>query len=124
MLEDRLNAIRMGFSHITPLEAPFVAYAESRYENVYTLRRYYMDLFNAMYWFQAGDGAQADAFFLRVCRDAAASGIFLPFVECGGHVLPLLRHMASSGAACPPGWLDRVSSLAAQYEKTIDEYRD
>lgn len=124
VLEDLLNAIRQGFSRMTPLEAPFVAYAQKQYENAYTLRQYYMDLFNAMYWFQAGDMEQAEAYFLRISQIAAASGIFLPIVECGGHVLPLLRHIENSGAACPRGWLAMVQTLAAQYEKTIDAYRD
>ncbi|MFV0400686.1 MAG: hypothetical protein ACK5LX_08720 [Oscillospiraceae bacterium] len=39
VLEDRREAIRMGFARTTPLEKPFVEYAERHYANACTIRQ-------------------------------------------------------------------------------------
>ena len=123
VLEDRLEHIRDGSPQETSLEEPFVEYAERGYEDSYTLRRYYMNLFHAMYWLSVGDNSRAESYFLGLYETAVASGIVMPFIECGEQIAPLLRHMRDSGADCSPQWLERVLLGAGQYEEHLNAYR-
>ena len=124
VLDDRLEGIRAGNASTTPLEEPFVRYAEQSYENSYTIRQYYMDLFHAMYWHEAGDRHQTESYFRELHQIAVDSGVCMPMVECGGQITPLLRHVKNSGWGCSPQWLDRIISLAEQYEKNLNAYND
>ena len=124
VLEDRLEGIRMGSARTTPLEEPFVKYAESGYGNAYALRHYYMDLFHAMYWFQAGDYQQTESYFTKLYHIAAESGIYMPLVECGEQITPLLQHVKDSSWGCSRKLIDKVISRAEQYEKSLKAYQD
>lgn len=123
VLEDRLDAIRMGFARMTPLEEPFVRYAEHNYEGVYTLREYYMDLFHAMYWFQVGDYQQTELYFLQIYHLASVNGILMPMIECGKQITPLLHYVKNSHINCSHDWIDKVIFLADQYEDSLNIYR-
>jgi|GEM_PF-3355173 len=124
VLEDRLAGIRMGIAKMTPLEGPFVSYAESGYQEAYALRRYYMDLFHAMYWHQAGDNQQTESYFRKLYQTALDSGVLMPLVECGEQVTPLLHHVKDSNWGCSRTWLDEVISRAEQYEKSLNAYQN
>ena len=123
VLEDRLAGIRMGCAQTTPLEAPFVEYAERGDENAYAVRQYYMDLFHAMYWFQAGDRPQTERYFRKVYQVSLDTGFFMPLVECGEQITPLLRYVKDSGWGCSPEWLDEVADRAGEYEKSLTAYQ-
>ena len=124
VLDDRLKSIRMGAARTTPLEEPFVSYAERRYKGAYAVRQYYMDLFHAMYWFQMGEHKQAEFYFFNLYSVASTSGLLMPFVECGRQIAPLLRHMRSVAAPHAQDWIAGVLAHAEQYEKNLDTYRD
>lgn len=123
VFEDRLEAIRQGVSRMSPMERPFVEYAARGCEEVYTMRQYYMDIFHALYWFQAGDCERMESNFLRAYRIALASGLTTPFVEYGEQIAPLFQHILHSGIACSHDWLAAILSLAEQYEENLDAYR-
>lgn len=123
VLEDRLEAIREGYSRISPLEDPFVRYAQQRYQDTYTMRSYYMDIFHAIYWFQAGDTRQADACFQKACQIALATGLIMPFAEYGRQIIPLLRQASENDAHCPKAWYERLLSLSERYEEFLEAYR-
>jgi len=124
VLEDRLESIRMGYARTTPLEEPFVRYAEQGYGSAYTMRQYYMEIFHAMYWFEAGDRQQTESYFRKLQQIAVDSGVCMPLVEYGEQITPLLRHVKDSRWGCSPQWLDRIISLAEQYEKSLNAYKD
>lgn len=124
VLEDRLTVVRMGGGNTTQLEEPFMLFAKHSDENVYAIRQYYMDLFHAMYWFQAGDLQQTELYFLRLNRLALDSGVFMPFVECGEQITPLLRFVKESNWDCSAKWLDMIISRAEQYEAGIEAYQN
>ena len=123
VLEDRLEAIRSGYALISPFENPFVSYAEKRYQDVQTMRQYYMDIFHTIYWFQIKDYRQTESLFAKTFRTAEASGLIAPFAEYGQQIVPLLQHVKSSGMACSGDWIDEVIALAEQYETGLDAYR-
>lgn len=123
VLEDRLAAIRQGISRPSPSEEPFVEYADCGYGDAYTMRRYYMDIFHAIYWFQAEDRHQAETYFSRAYLVSSATGLVMPFVEYGRQIVPLLRHAKESGTACSPAWITAILSLAEEYEKNLCAYR-
>ncbi|MDL2294204.1 hypothetical protein LJC60_06190 [Ruminococcaceae bacterium OttesenSCG-928-D13] len=123
VLEDRLEAIRHGISCPSPLEAPFTAYAQVGYADAYPLRQYYMDVFNAVYWFQAGDIPQSEAFFKSAYEAAVNSGLIMPIVEYGVQIVPLLEHALQNGIIHSEKWAGRISDLAHQYEKNLGIYR-
>lgn len=124
VLDDRLKSIRMGAARTTPLEEPFVNYAEHSYEGAYAVRQYYMDLFHAMYWFQMGDLQQAEFYFFNLYRVASMSGLLMPIVECGRQVVPLLQHMKRVAAPHERDWIAEILAHAMQYEKSLDGYRN
>ncbi|MDL2263336.1 hypothetical protein LJC31_01645 [Synergistaceae bacterium OttesenSCG-928-I11] len=123
VLEDRLAAIRTGISRLSPLEEPFVEYAEREYGEAYTVRQYYMDIFHALYWFQVGDPGQAEAHFMRAYQISVASDLVMPFVEYGSQIIPLLRHIEGGSTVCSQEWIARIRSLAEGYEQSLHEYR-
>ncbi|ULQ60977.1 tetratricopeptide repeat protein [Brucepastera parasyntrophica] len=123
VLDDRQEAIRMGFDQITVLETPFIEYAEHSYDQPYTMRQYYMDIFHALYWFQTSDFQQTESHFLTVYNIAAASGLIMPLAEVGGHIIPLLQHIRDTSQVCSPELIGRILSLAEQYEENTEAYR-
>lgn len=123
LLEDRLNAIRRGISRMSQYEEPFVDYALSRYKDAYTVRRHYMAIFHALYWYNAGDCAQMKYHFDEAYRISSATGLMMPFAEYGRQILPLLKHVEKSGTNYSKEWLDKLSSLANQYEDGLNAYR-
>jgi hypothetical protein len=123
VLDDRLTAIRRGISRLSPREESFAAYAARGYAASYTMRRFYMDIFHAIYWFQAGERGEAEAHFQRACRVSLDSGLLMPFAEYGGQILPLLRSVAESGTSCSHDWLATVTRLAERYEESLRAYR-
>lgn len=123
VLEDRLEAIRHGMSSQSPLEAPFTAYAQGGYADAYPLRQYYMDVFNAVYWFQTGDIPQSETFFKSAHEVAVNSGLIMPIVEYGIQIIPLLEHALQNGIVHSEKWAGRISDLAHQYEENLGIYR-
>lgn len=123
VLEARLEDIRLGGARTTPLEMPFIRYAERSYEGVYPLRQYYMDLFHAMYWFSVGDDRQMDFYFRQIYDSCTASGLIFPLIECGEQLTPLLRHIQRSHMDYPTAWLDGLIAGALQYEESLYAYR-
>lgn len=123
ILEDRLEGVRMGTARTTPLEDPFVRYAERNYDCAYALRQHYMDVFNSMYWFQAGDQQQMELFFRKVYQMTLESGIYMPLVECGEQLTPLFQYVKDSNWDFSQQWLDQIMSLAGQYEKGLNAYK-
>lgn len=124
VLEDRLESIRMGGAQMAPLEAALVRYAESGYESAYAMRQYYLDLFQAVHWFQAGDHQQTKSYFLKIYQIAYDSGVIMPLVEYGEQISPLLRYVKGRDWGCSQQWLDLIISRAAQYETGIKAYQD
>ena len=124
ILDDRLKSIRKGAARTTPLEEPFVNYAERSYKGAYAVRQYYMDLFHAMYWFQMGDHKQAEFYFFNLYCVASTSGLLMPFVECGGQIMPLLRYMKRVAAPHAQEWIAGVLAHAERYEKSLSVYRN
>ncbi|MDL2228889.1 hypothetical protein LJC14_01410 [Treponema sp. OttesenSCG-928-L16] len=122
-LDDRLTAIQQGISQVSLLETPFVEYAKQSYGDSCVMRQYYMDIFHAIYWFQTGELLQAKTHFIKTYRISSDSGLIMPFVEYGRQIIPLLKYMNDSGADCSPEWIAKVSSLAEQYEESINRYR-
>lgn len=122
VLEDRLESIRTGIAKTTPLEEPFMRYAELHYKNAYNLRQYYMDFFHVMYWFEAGDYQQAERCFNKLYEIASGSGFRMPLVEYGEQILPLLHHVKNRKWACSPQWLDQITAQARRYEKSLRAY--
>ena len=120
VLADRMEGIRLGVARDTPLEYPFLKYAEKSYEGIYSLRQYYMDWFHAMYWCSINDQKQTEAYFHKVYEVAAASGVFMPIIECGAQSIPTLNYMKSSGMQLP---LDNLVQRAAHYEECLGKYR-
>lgn len=120
VLEDRLAGIRLGLGRDTPLESPFLVYAEKRYEGAYSLRQYYMDWFHAMYWLSVEDTRQAEAYFHKIYEISVNSGIFMPIYECGVQAMPILRHMKSKGCSLQADELIRRSN---EYEAGLSAYR-
>ena len=123
VFEDRLEAIRGGYALISPLENPFVRYAEKRYRDVVTMRQYYMDIFHTIYWFQVKDYRQTESFFAHIFQVAAASGLTAPFAEYGKQIVPLLRHAKGWGIEYPDDWIAETIALAEQYEGGLNAYR-
>lgn len=121
VLDDRLKALQGGMGKITMLEAPFVAYGRQSYASAYTLRQHYVDIFNALYWYQMGDLAQVERYFLNVRQTIAATGLIMPLVECGMQGFPLLQHMWKSSS---DGLRDTVMSMAKQYEESLSTYQE
>lgn len=121
--EDRAEALREGISHPNMTEEPFIEYAGRHYDEPYTLRDYYVDLFHSIYWFQEGDIQQAESWFMRLYQIALNTGIYVPFVEYGRQIVPLLHHIRDSDAPCSPQWLEMVETLSGQYEDALDKYR-
>lgn len=123
VLDDRLEGMRMGTSRTTQLEKPFVEYARRSYNESYPLRECYVDLIRAMYWHQAGDYRQTETYFVGLYHTVEASGVIMPFLECGEQILSLLDYVRGSDMDCPVGWLDKISAMARQYEKGMNAYR-
>ncbi|QQO08749.1 hypothetical protein [Breznakiella homolactica] len=123
VLDDRRAALRHGLSLLSPSEKPFAVYAKQRYEGVYTMRQYYMDIFLCIHWFQAGDVKQAESHFIRAYHVAAASGLVMPFVEYGGQIIPLLGYIKENNTECPPEWISAIIPQAEQYEESLTAYR-
>lgn len=124
VLEDRLKAIRNGISWLSPKEMPFVGYASRKYGEACTMRQHYMDIFNAIYWFQAGDTEQSGEHFMKAYRVSAASGLVMPFAEYGTQIIPLLRYAESIDTACSREWIASILSYAERYEECLRVYRD
>lgn len=122
VLDARMENVRRGGARTTPLEKPFVNYAERSYKGAYALRQYYMDLFHAMYWFQVEDYGQAESYFSLLYHISSTSGLFMPFVECGKQIAPLLGYMKNM-APRAKDWIAMVLPLAGQYEESLDAYR-
>lgn len=122
VLEDRLESIRMGIAKTTPLEDPFMRYAELHYEDAYNLRQYYMDFFHVMYWFEAGDYQQAEACFNKLYTIASASGLRMPLVEYGEQILPLLHYVKNMNWHCSQQWLEQIAAQARCYERGLRAY--
>lgn len=123
-LDDRLAAIRKGFANLSPLEAPFVRYARQSDPNFYAMSEYYMDIFYAMYWFYTQNYREMEKYFIKAGRIAAASGLIMPFVECGQHIVAVLEYVKKRKLGCSAEWLDRVADSAAAYEKHLIAYRN
>lgn len=121
-LADRLAAIRGGISHLSPSEELFCANAAGSYRDAYTVRQYFMDIFHALYQFQACDYTQARAHFDRAYRIARDTGLITPFVEYGSHIVPLLDHMAKEQGYAQ-SWLEELATRAGQYEESLNLYR-
>ncbi len=121
-LEDRLEAIRTGFSQITPHEKPFVECATLFYKTPYTLQQYYMDIFNAIYWYYAKDVDLAEVHFSKAYQVALASGLLMPFVEYGAQIIPLLEHIKQKNGD-QASWAEHLLELATLYEKSLNNYR-
>lgn len=124
VLDDRLEGVRRGTSKTTPLEKPFIGYAEQSDEYAYAIRQYYMDLLHAMYWFEVDDPQQTESYFRKLYQVAFDSGVCMPLVECGEQITPLLRHVRDQGWDCSRQWLDRLIARAGQYEKSLNAYKD
>lgn len=123
-LEDRLEYIRLGSAQTTPLEAPFEMYANQHYEEAYSLRQHYMDIFHAIYWLSVGDRRQAKSYFQTVHKTALASGITMPLIECGEQILPLLQFAEVACEECPRDWLTGPYAKAVGYEAGLAAYRN
>ena len=123
VLDDRVHTIREGYSRFSPLEEAFVDYGRNNYPRACAMRRYYMEIFNAVFWMETGDSFQAEEHFLRAYRTAVNSGMIMPFVEYGAHLLPLLEHISKSKLECSTEWIDDIASQAEQYEKSLSGYR-
>lgn len=53
------------------------------------------------------------------------SGVCMPLVECGEQIAPLLRHVKDRAwNRCSPQWLDRIISMAEEYEESITDYKE
>lgn len=122
-LNDRLESIRSGIARATPVEAPFTSYAERHYKDAYTLRAYYMDIFHAIYWHMAGDSEQTKASFQKFHEVATETGIMMPIIESGGHIVPFLQDVLTLGSSSYDAWCVDLIDKAEQYEVTIDMYR-
>lgn len=122
-LEDRLEAIQIGFSKLTPHEKPFVECANHFYENAYSLQEYYMDIFNALYWYHSKDANLAKTHFLKAHKIAVATGLTMPFVEYGKQIAPLLEQIQSESVHYA-SWAAHILKLANLYEISLEQYRD
>ncbi|QQO07814.1 tetratricopeptide repeat protein [Breznakiella homolactica] len=122
VLDDRQAGIQKGFGRASTLETPFVEYAKASYTQFYTIRQYYVDIFHVLYWFHTGNLYQTSSHLLNVSHTALASGLIMPFVECGGHIMPVLQHLRDHGS-CSPELLARVVSLTEEFEESINTYR-
>ena len=123
VLEDRLEAIRKGISHLSPSEEPFAEFARRSDHEACTMRQYYMDIFHAIFWFQAGDFARAESLFSSVYRISLDSGLVMPFAEYGEQVVPLLRYIGGRGADYSQDWIAAILTLAERYEESLRVYR-
>lgn len=123
VLEDRLAAIRTGIFQLSDSEKPFADYAARNYESACTMRRHFMDIFNALYWFQAGDFQQMTANFVNAYEASSASGLLMPFAEYGKQIVPMLKYIETSDIRCSSLWIDRVRSFANRYEESVETYR-
>lgn len=122
-LDDRLEAIRKGFSRTSAFEEPFVKFAKQRGGEVYSFRQYYMDVFHAIYWFYAGDDQQANSKFMKSYRLALASNLTMPFIEYGEQIIPLMQYVRDSELECSDDWISMIIAQAEAYEKSLDAYR-
>lgn len=104
-------------------EEPFALYAERNYSDSCTMRQHYMDIFHAVYWFQTGDFAQAEDYFMRAYEVSEASGLIMPFAEYGEQIVRLLTRGMNNGTKCKQEWVHSVLSMAEQYEESLDSYR-
>ena len=120
VLKDRLEGIRLGLARHTPIESHFIEYAEKSCEDIYTIRQYYMDWFHAMYWLSVDDRKQAETYFHKIYKIAAASGVFMPVIECGAQSLPILEYMKKLDTELP---LDDVMRRSKHYEECVNVYR-
>lgn len=123
VLEDRLENIRNGSPQARHLELPFVEYAEGHYDTAYQIRQLYMDVFHAIYWHSVRDRKQADSYFRRLYEIEQASGIIMPFVECGEQVTSLLEYALENKLVCPRSWTEKILVLARQYEANLNKYQ-
>lgn len=124
VLDDRLDAIRQGISDFSPVERPFVNYAMHNYEGAYAMRQHYMDIFHALYWFEAEDHEQASDFFEKAYAVSTATGLVMPFAEYGKQLASLFEFIQASDNPCSGEWAARVMALAEQYEAGIEAYRE
>lgn len=123
-LEDRLVAIKDGVDKLSEREYALYNYAILHFDDVYTQRMFYMDIFNAMFWFVSGDPTSALSFFDRAYTFSQATDQILPFVEYGEHILPLLEYIKNNHSEYSDKWLLKTESLAIQYENSLQAYRD
>lgn len=119
ILKERVEGIKMGIARTTPLEMPFVEFAQRSYENTQTLRDYYMDGFHAIYWFSVDDCKQAESYFEKLYETTKSTGICMPIVEYGEHITPFLMHIKSSALNCSKVWLDNMIFRTEEYEKSL-----
>lgn len=122
-LSDRLSAIQKGISHLTPLEKTFEEYATLHYDHVYSMRQYFMNVFNAMYWFQIGDLKQTETSFLSAYQTAENTALIVPFIEYGKQIIPLLEYIKSSDLKVSPALIDQMLTMARSYETNLNAYR-
>lgn len=122
VLDDRLDAIRKGISKLNPQEDAFCDYAKRHYSTAGTMRYYYMEIFNAVYWFQSNVYNQAEEFFINTYETAQSTGLLMPYVEYGKQIMPLLQFIRGN-EHCSNEWLDRVQQRAEQYEDSLERYR-
>lgn len=123
VLEDRVAAILKGISQLSDSEKPFADFASISYKNYYAVRWLYMDIFYAINSFRAGQYNQAMENFQRAYQLACASDIIMPFVEYGNQILPLLCKILKIETRYSSAWINRVITLAEQYEDSINAYR-
>lgn len=123
VLQDRMEAIQGGISSLSPTEQPFADYARNAAET-YTMRKFYMDVFDAIYWLQAGEGEQAEACFAAVYQIAVNTGIIAPFIEYGAQLLPLFQYVVEKAPSrYDEAWISRVRCGAEAYEESLQRYR-
>ena len=119
ILADRMEGIKFGTARDTPLESPFLEYAQRSYDGAYKIRQHYVTLFHAMYWLSIDDCKQAEAYFKKVYEIMSTSGLLMPIIECGEQVIPLLKYMQQRDANLR---LDNLMSRAAHYEEALKQY--
>lgn len=123
ILDDRLDAIRGGFARTSPLERPFVEYAGSGSRQIYTMRQFYMIIFQALYWFQTKEYRQTELYFAEAYRIMENTGLITPFLEYGHQIVPLLEYAGGNIPGCSRNRIMHLSGMAKEYEEGLLSYR-
>lgn len=125
VLEDRMSAVENGISNLGPSELPYKHLAELAGYSYYTLRQFYMDIYDAMVAFKYRSREVGMQHFLHAYRVSHRNNIIMPFAECGMQIVSMVRYVLrhEPEKVIPHEWINRLILMADAYEAGLRKCR-